>query len=252
MHGGAALMRFERVLVIPQGIRPGECMVNKLVWRTPVGDLRRPVDGKKVPAQAITDECSRGEFQGRLKYAEIQPRRSELLQIFRSRKKTENFFQWSRHPLLPFQIIRPHTAMERQRPRSDSNIEGFESTLHSDRRNTAFPALTGILNSGKTNQVMSRWNASTSTLILLGSAVFVVLLLVVLPDVDPPDTAFHRETAPVVLHAQANASPPLMLVAPVLPRVAAAQYDWVSLRLSKTAVLLPPHDRTIQLCSIRC
>ena len=117
--------------------------------------------------------------------------------------------------------------------------------------NTAFPALTRILNSGKTN-VMSRWNASTSTLILLGSAVFVVLLLVVLPDVDPPDTAFHRETSPVVLHAQANAAPPLMVVAPVLPRLAAPQYDWLSLRLSKTAVLLPPNDRPIQLCSIRC
>jgi hypothetical protein len=124
--------------------------------------------------------------------------------------------------------------------------------LYPRRRNTAFPVLTRILNSGKTNEVMSRWNASTSTLILLGSAVFVVLLLVVLPNVDPPDTAFHRETAPVVLHAQANAAPPLMVVAPLLPRVAAAQYDWLSLRLSKTAVLLPPHDRPIQLCSIRC
>jgi hypothetical protein len=99
---------------------------------------------------------------------------------------------------------------------------------------------------------MSRWNASTSTLILLGSAVFVVLLLVVLPDVDPPDTAFHRDTAPVVLHAQAKAGPPLMVVAAGLPRVAAAQYDWLTLRLSKTAVLLLPHDRPIQLCSIRC
>jgi len=99
---------------------------------------------------------------------------------------------------------------------------------------------------------MSRWSASTSTLILLGSAVFVVLLLVVLPDVDPPDTAFHRETAPVVLHAQANAAPPLMVVAPLLPRVATTERDWLSLVLSKTAVLLPPTDRTIQLCSIRC
>ena len=124
--------------------------------------------------------------------------------------------------------------------------------MYPRRRNTAFPVLTRILNSGKTNEVMSRWNASTSTLILLGSAVVVVLLLVVLPNVDPPDTAFHRETAPVVLHAQANAAPPLMVVAPLLPRVAAAQYDWLSLRLSKTAVLLPPHDRPIQLCSIRC
>jgi hypothetical protein len=99
---------------------------------------------------------------------------------------------------------------------------------------------------------MSRWSASTSTLILLGSAVFVVLLLVVLPDVDPPDTAFHRETAPVVLHAQAKAAPPLMVVAAVLPRVATAERDWLALHLSKTAVLLPPDDRTIRLCSIRC
>jgi hypothetical protein len=99
---------------------------------------------------------------------------------------------------------------------------------------------------------MSRWNASTSTLILLGSAVLVVLLLVVLPDVDPPDTAFHRETAPVVLHSQANAAPPLMVVAPVLPTVATAQRDWLSLRLNKIAVLLPPNDLPIQLCSIRC
>ena len=99
---------------------------------------------------------------------------------------------------------------------------------------------------------MSRWNASTSTLILLGSAVFVVLLLVVLPDVDPPDTAFHRETAPVVLHTQANAAPPLLVVAPLAPRIATAQRDWLSLRLSKAAVLLPPNDRPIQLCPIRC
>jgi hypothetical protein len=99
---------------------------------------------------------------------------------------------------------------------------------------------------------MSRWSASTSTLILLGSAVFVVLLLVVLPDVDPPDTAFHRETAPVVLHAQAKAAPPLMVVAAVQPRVATAERDWRALHLSKTAVVLPPDDRTIRLCSIRC
>ena len=99
---------------------------------------------------------------------------------------------------------------------------------------------------------MSRWNASTSTLILLGSAVFVVLLLVVLPNVDPPDTAFHRETAPVVLHAQANAAPPLLVVAPLAPRIATAQRDWLSLHLSKAAVLLPPNDRPIQLCPIRC
>lgn len=113
-------------------------------------------------------------------------------------------------------------------------------------------ALTRIFNSGKTIEVMSRWNASTSTLILLGSVMCVVLLLVVLPDVDPPDTAFHRGTAPVALHTQANAAPPLIVAVPCPPRVATAQRDWLSLRLSKTAVLLPPTDRPLQLCPIRC
>lgn len=99
---------------------------------------------------------------------------------------------------------------------------------------------------------MSRWNASTSTLILLGSVVFVVLLLVVLPDVDPPDTAFHRGTAPVVLHAQANAAPPITVVAPVAAVAHRAQPDWPSLRLSKSIVPSTPNARPIQLCSIRC
>lgn len=99
---------------------------------------------------------------------------------------------------------------------------------------------------------MSRWNASTSTLILLGSAVFVVLLLVVLPDVDPPDTAFHRGTAPVVLHAQANATPPVIIVGAVSQTSNPAQSGWTSLTLSISVVQSPPNSRSIQLCSIRC
>lgn len=78
-----------------------------------------------MPAQPVPDERSRREFCGRLDYAEVQPGRRELLEIFRSRKKAENFFQWSRHPLLPLEVIGPHTAMERHEARSDSNTEGF-------------------------------------------------------------------------------------------------------------------------------
>jgi hypothetical protein len=41
---------------------------------------------------------------------------------------------------------------------------------------------------------------------------FLMLLIVVLPDVDLPDTAFHRGTAPIVVHTQATAGPPAATV----------------------------------------
>lgn len=99
---------------------------------------------------------------------------------------------------------------------------------------------------------MSRWNVKTSTLILLGSVVFVVLLLVVLPDVDPPDTAFHRGTAPVIVHAQATAAPPIIVVASAFSGPNAITHDWVSLRLSTSPIPPLSVSRPILLCSIRC
>jgi hypothetical protein len=99
---------------------------------------------------------------------------------------------------------------------------------------------------------MSRWNVKTSTLILLGSVVFIVLLLVVLPNVDPPDTAFHRGTAPVVVHAQATATPPATLVASAFQIASAVAHEWIPLRLAASAVLSPNDSLPILLCSIRC
>ena len=47
---------------------------------------------------------------------------------------------------------------------------------------------------------------------------FLMLLIVVLPDVDLPDTAFHRGTAPIVVHTQATSGPPALAVeGPVAP-----------------------------------
>ncbi len=54
---------------------------------------------------------------------------------------------------------------------------------------------------------MSRWNIKASTLIILSCVVFLMLLIVILPDVDLPDTAFHRGTAPVLVHARATMAP---------------------------------------------
>jgi hypothetical protein len=99
---------------------------------------------------------------------------------------------------------------------------------------------------------MSRWNVKASTLILLGSVVCVVLLLVVLPNVDPPDTAFHRGTAPVVVHAQATAAPLSIVVASALPGPNPIAHDWMTLRLSTSSIVFSPNSRPILLCTIRC
>ena len=60
---------------------------------------------------------------------------------------------------------------------------------------------------------MSQWTISPARLFLLGFAVFVILLLVVLPQVDPLDTAFHRGTAPGVVHANATSTPAILSLA---------------------------------------
>lgn len=68
---------------------------------------------------------------------------------------------------------------------------------------------------------MARWNVRTSTLFILGFVTAVMLLIVVLPDVDLPDTAFHRGTAPIAVHAQANAAPAAITVASIFQLPAA-------------------------------
>jgi hypothetical protein len=50
---------------------------------------------------------------------------------------------------------------------------------------------------------MVRWRISRPALFILFGVVLVMLAVVVLPFVDLPDTAFHRGTAPVVVHSQA-------------------------------------------------
>lgn len=63
---------------------------------------------------------------------------------------------------------------------------------------------------------MSHWNVKTSALYILGCVVFIMLLIVVLPFIDLPDTAFHRGTAPIVVHAQVTNAPAAATVATVL------------------------------------
>lgn len=79
-----------------------------------------------------------------------------------------------------------------------------------------------------------------------------MLLIVVLPDVDLPDTAFHRNTAPAAVHALATAAPVVVIVAAIfqIPFV-----DETPRTLSRPGPLvISPHPnfRPILLRSIRC
>lgn len=99
---------------------------------------------------------------------------------------------------------------------------------------------------------MSQWNVKASTLWVLGGLVFLMLLILVLPDVDLPDTAFHRGTTPVVVHANATSAPAPVMVASALPLHRIVQYQLALHMLSEFDLTLEPNFRSILLRSIRC
>ena len=99
---------------------------------------------------------------------------------------------------------------------------------------------------------MLQWKVKASTLFVLGGLVFLMLVILVLPDVDLPDTAFHRGTAPVVVHAGANSGPAPLMLASVLPLHGIARYALALHILSEFDLTLEPNFRPILLRSIRC
>jgi hypothetical protein len=98
---------------------------------------------------------------------------------------------------------------------------------------------------------MAQWNVKASTLFILGCVTFLMLLIVVLPDVDLPDTAFHRRTAPVLVHAQATAAPAAVTVAAAfrIPDTEESSRPFCELRACGTNS--DPNFRPILLRSIR-
>jgi len=98
---------------------------------------------------------------------------------------------------------------------------------------------------------MSHWNIKASTLFILSCVVFLMLLIVVLPDVDLPDTAFHRGTAPVLVHAQATAAPVAVTVSAVLHFPHSGEPSRPFRELGTTALNTGPNFRPILLRSIR-
>jgi hypothetical protein len=97
---------------------------------------------------------------------------------------------------------------------------------------------------------MSRWNVTAPTLVILSCLVFIMLLIVVLPDVDLPDTAFHQGTAPLVVHARATTAPPVVAVAALFQFPKIVRF-WRPDREDVFFAHLDPNFRPILFRSIR-
>src|SRR5579872_971678 len=54
---------------------------------------------------------------------------------------------------------------------------------------------------------MGRWTIDRGSVILLMGILIVIALVLVLPQVDLLDTAFHLGTAPILIHSQGTAKP---------------------------------------------
>lgn len=98
---------------------------------------------------------------------------------------------------------------------------------------------------------MSRWNISASTLFILSCLIFIMLLIVVLPDVDLPDTAFHGGTAPLVVHARATNGPTVVAVAALFQLPRSSRLSGLSRESGTLATNSPPNFRPILLRSLR-
>jgi hypothetical protein len=59
---------------------------------------------------------------------------------------------------------------------------------------------------------MGRWTIKPSCWFVLMSLLFLIFLILVLPQVDLPDTAFHRGTGPVDVHSRVTSAPGLVVV----------------------------------------
>lgn len=76
-----------------------------------------------------------------------------------------------------------------------------------------------------TFEAMGRWTIKPSCLFVLMALLFLIVVILVLPEVDLPDTAFHGGTAPVDVHAQVTSAPTLLSVSTVVPFSFSAQWS---------------------------
>jgi hypothetical protein len=64
---------------------------------------------------------------------------------------------------------------------------------------------------------MERWTINPWRLFALVSLLFLIVLILVMPQVDLPDTAFHQGTAPVDVHSRGTSARGIMSVSSIVP-----------------------------------
>jgi hypothetical protein len=116
--------------------------------------------------------------------------------------------------------------------------------------------LTYTSNSVKTYEMIrcriTEWNIGPASRFLLGGLIVLMLLVVVLPDdVDLPDAAFHRGTAPAVIHAQATSAPSSIAIAAAVPPPSPNETLSHGYRQWDPELYLAPNFRPILLRTIR-
>jgi hypothetical protein len=118
--------------------------------------------------------------------------------------------------------------------------------------NSTEVALTTARSSGTTDGYMSRWKINASGLLVLSSVTFFMLLIVVSPYVDLPDTAFHRGTAPGIVNARVTTAPALLAIAVIVQLTIGTVLTLSSYHSRALPSLLDPNFRPILFRSIRC
>jgi hypothetical protein len=97
---------------------------------------------------------------------------------------------------------------------------------------------------------VKKWNANPLSVVILTGLLVIIFLILVLPQVDLLDTAFHRGSSPVALKARFTS-------APVFAVVAAVTYRNGGSSLNRSDQLFLPAAESaeavsILLCNFRC
>jgi len=64
---------------------------------------------------------------------------------------------------------------------------------------------------------MANWTIGRGALVLLLGFLVLIVVILILPDIDLLDTAFHRGTAPVLEHSRVTSAPSLLIVRILMP-----------------------------------
>jgi hypothetical protein len=97
---------------------------------------------------------------------------------------------------------------------------------------------------------VSKWNAKPVFLAILAGSLVIIGLILVLPQVDLLDTAFHRGNSPVAARARLTSAPSPALVTPLVGPGGGISFDW-----NQRAFLSVPDSAGVAssvLCNFRC